>query len=972
MQYLPIQRYSDLICVVAPLVEANAMAELKMPMDHIARSLEALPYIPAFFADDTHITFCAPQISVYCSFTTSSAELQLEAITSIPTGFQLPASQLYRLQLPNLRFVIADNTANHPKTTSENQLATLQTWSKLAEQAQHQQKNSHQFQEYSQKLIELNTAITLWDRFEKDTAHTKIAYSEWVFADGADSDLRNCIDLVSNAAENYLLAEDRVRFTDTEVTGEVVIAADSLARIRLNKMAHADVALIPAAGSLEKISPFQAWRYTETVQRMRERATENPFLAETLLGKDFQPKAKDAQHFIAPETLNQTQADAIQNAIAAKDVYLIKGPPGTGKTKTVGELAAYYAQNGSRVLLTAHSNKAADTALKAVPDVCLRIRAGKEERITDEMRQFTAEFLADEQRKNAVKNCEVQLQQFQEYARSPKLLHKLEHELVSELRLCEKTEHSIIRLRQQKEKQISKIRAPYRKPLPANRAAYAKALDEYDAALQQIQLLETRLADLRQRKVTFWNKIAHNWRLRQTEHHLQRAQQLLQQISDRSNAIQQKYLSMNCELTAKLQGPPILALDKQISETETNWRQIVEHIEHIFAAAGVFLDFPKSVPQSAAIRANTRLLGLGHSADLRARQTAILQDWSAALQSSETWLPQTITRSARIIAATTIGSAAALPVEEQYFDVVIIDEAGQCSLIDAIIPMARARKTILAGDDMQLPPAEKFDFQQWFDAKSGAGSQQAEETRAFVRNVRAKSVFAEMFATTPNSHKTLLNIQYRMAPEIADLVSKLFYHSEIHTDASVTQSAENPVPLFDRRIIFIDTADLANRREKQNVNHKGFFNIREAEILADLFGEILLKDPQISVGVIVPYREQARTIRNLLLQKFDAEQKAVIGDSVSTVDAFQGSERDVILFGFTRSSAQRAVGFLAEQTRLNVALSRAKRQLILVGDSSTLHNAKDDTFAGAMRAITEHITTYGTLINAAEFFSAAQ
>ena len=973
MQYLPIQRYSDLIILAAPQAEAKVAALNGVSLEQAALTLEKPRYVQAIFDDDSHITIYAPQLYVRCSFNVALSTLQLEEIAGIPPDFQLPAAQIFRLQLRNVQFVSSASSANYEKIVSENQMLALKQWQSLAEQARNVRGASHQFQEYSHTLVELSAAITLWDRFEKDAARIKISYTEWVLADVADVAARNCIDIVSAAAENYLLAEDRVRFTGTEVAGEVVFVADSAARIRLSKGARADISVIPATGSIEKISPFQAWRYTEAVQRMRERAAENPYLVEALLGKNFQPPALAVQNFIAPATLNQTQAAAIQNAIAAKDVYLIKGPPGTGKTKTVSELAVYYAQNGARVLLTAHSNKAADTALKSVPDVCLRIRAGKEERFSDEMIRFTAEAQAEEQRKNAVKNCEIRLQQLQEYARNPKLLHKFEQELAAELHLCEKNERAIARLRQEKDKQINRIRAPYHKPLPANRAAYAKSLDDYDAAQKQIHLLEARLAELRQRKVSFWNKLAHNWRMRQTEQHLRRALQNLQQISDRSNAIQQKYVTMSNELAAKLQSPPIAALDNRIRETEDLRRQIVKRIEGIFAAGGAYCNFPETVPQTSAIRASARLLNHAHSAELRARQAAVLQDWSTALQNSESWLPNTITRSARIVATTTIGSAIALPPEEQYFDVAIVDEAGQCSLIDALIPMARARKTILAGDDMQLPPAEKFDFQQWFDTKSGAGQSRAAESSAFVRNIRAKSVFAELFTATPNAHKTLLNIQYRMSPEIADLVSKLFYHSEILTDDSAQQrAAENSVPLFDRRIVFIDTADLANRREKQHIKHKGFINIREAEILADLFGKILIEHPQISAGVIVPYREQARYIRNLLLQKFGAEQKTVIWESISTVDAFQGSERDIILFGFTRSSEQRSVGFLAEQTRLNVALSRAKCQLILVGDTSTLQNAKDDAFAGAMREIADHIYTHGTLINAAEFFSAAQ
>jgi superfamily I DNA and/or RNA helicase len=111
--------------------------------------------------------------------------------------------------------------------------------------------------------------------------------------------------------------------------------------------------------------------------------------------------------------------------------------------------------------------------------------------------------------------------------------------------------------------------------------------------------------------------------------------------------------------------------------------------------------------------------------------------------------------------------------------------------------------------------------------------------------------------------------------------------------------------------------------------------------------------------VIVPYRAQVFLIRKLLVEQFGVASR--LGDNVGTLDSFQGDERDLIVYGFTRSNQNGDIGFLKELRRLNVAMTRTKQQLVLVGDTSTLLHANNKDFAELMKSLDEHLREYGDI-----------
>ena len=271
---------------------------------------------------------------------------------------------------------------------------------------------------------------------------------------------------------------------------------------------------------------------------------------------------------------------------------------------------------------------------------------------------------------------------------------------------------------------------------------------------------------------------------------------------------------------------------------------------------------------------------------------------------------------ARVIASTLAGSASHL-LAGQKFGTLFIDEAAQALEPACWIAIRRASRVVLAGDHCQLPPTVKS-----IEAlRGGLGITLME------RIVRQKPDVV-----------TLLKTQYRMNEQIMRFSSDWFYGGMVE---AAPQIRFRGILDFDNPMTWIDTADVEGKEEFVGESF-GRINRAEAQLTLDTLQEYFTKigkqrilDERIDVGVISPYRAQVQLLRRLIKKKeFFKPYRGLI--SVNTVDGFQGQERDIIVISLVRANADGQIGFLSDLRRMNVAITRARMKLIILGDVQTM------------------------------------
>lgn len=271
---------------------------------------------------------------------------------------------------------------------------------------------------------------------------------------------------------------------------------------------------------------------------------------------------------------------------------------------------------------------------------------------------------------------------------------------------------------------------------------------------------------------------------------------------------------------------------------------------------------------------------------------------------------------ARVIACTLVGSANRL-LTGQKFGTLFIDEAAQALEAACWIPIRKADRVILAGDHCQLPPTVKA----------------PEALRAGLGHTLMQTIVKSKPDTV-----SLLKLQYRMNDEIMRFSSEWFYGGMLQSAPEVKYRS---ILDFDTPIEWINTEGLDCNEEFIGENY-GRINKSEAELSIEQLKGYITKigrerflDERIDVGMISPYKAQVQYLRRLVRNGafFKPYRQAI---TINTVDGFQGQERDVILISLVRANEEGQIGFLNDLRRMNVAITRARMKLIILGDASTL------------------------------------
>lgn len=253
----------------------------------------------------------------------------------------------------------------------------------------------------------------------------------------------------------------------------------------------------------------------------------------------------------------------------------------------------------------------------------------------------------------------------------------------------------------------------------------------------------------------------------------------------------------------------------------------------------------------------------------------------------------------------TNSSAALESISRTKFDVAIIDEASQATIPSVLIPIAKAHRFILAGDHKQLPPTIISDKAQKLEI----------------------TLFEELIKIYPFKSQ-LLDVQYRMNSLLMKFPNAEFYNNNLKSDASVDDITINDIITTGEQeepMLFVDTSNVDYDGERHLKDSKSIINSLEAEVAIRLANDYLKVGlSEEDIGIISPYADQVKLIQD----KTPVE--------VKTVDGFQGREKEIIIISTVRSNEDGNIGFLRDLRRLNVAITRAKRKLIIIGNINTL------------------------------------
>jgi replicative DNA helicase len=781
-----------------------------------------------------------------------------------------------------------------------------------------------------------------------------------------------------------------VRLKDnTRIRGKVVRIEDEWFTVRFGR--EIDIEEVSPPGPFETVTVQAAFRVQKkALESLRTGDINNPYLLNVLVDNSYQEHEVASDQHV--DGLNKQQLESFQNALHVKDMLLIQGPPGTGKTHTITQIVQHYQNKKQRILITARTHKAVDNVLKELIGIGLKVlRVGHEDKISFFSKDLLIESQAASMQKDILDNTSTSLEiltrlNIEEADKLAKSIQDIPV-FIGRLRKLENISNQIIDQHLDDEETIKQRYVDLLEPLKQQQRLLLAQRSKLNEELAALQRRYDDMNEIQLTAVGLKNKKKLELQMGEKQGEIEQLTIKYQQVKDRLKDLQQE----SEQALGRLRRGAQEAQDTA-SIRANGVREIYSEIRLILDAARVLNRPPiKRAGLTPGILIQY-LMDFQQMWEKEGKNNVknrykVLKRWHEQVEASADELHPLLVRRADVIGATCIGSATAHILTDVDFDMVVVDEAGQINVLDLLVPLVRGKRTILVGDHQQLPPLVDDDVQKRIldrvttlpeqtntDTPTGENADGESETidvqlQRQMSDMLTKSVFEYLFdsARQASGHMITLREQHRMPKVLADFVSEQFYQGELitpDTEKKVYRGRGNE--FFSKQLVFIDTASLPPTDKQEYVNGHiveqneqiqgaSYTNPKEAEIIIRLIDYYIEQDQQ--WVVIVPYRAQAEYIRNALREHLQGEYNPEYNEFISTVDAFQGGEKPIVIYGFTRSNPQCRVGFLSERRRLNVALTRAKQQLILIGDTDTLASARNSAFRKLIRALLQHIKT---------------
>ncbi len=601
-------------------------------------------------------------------------------------------------------------------------------------------------------------------------------------------------------------------------------------------------------------------------------------LREFLVGiKEIETPSLDAEIQLINLDLNKSQKEVVKAALSTQDFLLVQGPPGTGKTTFITEVILQTLQQNpeARILLSSQTHVALDNALERVqkkhPDLKL-IRIGNSERVSEGVSSLLLEEQMEKWRNDALSKGKNFLNDWC----TNNGISKQELEKVALFQSLKNIERDLSSLRQELESH--KLEKENNFPSNNNSINYrqqgkrsipVQKKEEFQFLEAEIKRLEERAKTLRDEKK-------------------QKAKSL------------QEITKIKTDELLRCSAEELDARSKNLIESSTsNDAQLLEGL----------------------INRHLQKLGFSYDivrlSDLFLEMFNLQQDWFEQFGRNERFNIPLLKRS-QVVAGTCVGFPKEILQVE--FDLCIVDEVSKATATEVLIPMSRSKRFLLVGDPQQLPP---------FQDEASRNSGFLKDYGLTTEDIR-ETLFDHLWGILPDECRKMLTIQHRMVKPIGKLISSCFYEGKL--DSNGPNFDEDLIRILPKSVTWLTTSGLQNSREQ--IANSSFNNACEVKLIFSWLQKLNQVAKEVkkrySVAVLTGYAAQLR----LLNRKLDAQQDSLPALTIecNTVDAFQGREADIVFYSVTRSNREGKMGFLRDEARLNVALSRGRLALVIVGD----------------------------------------
>lgn len=736
-------------------------------------------------------------------------------------------------------------------------------------------------------------------RVEKEKK--SLRYKKFEYLEDTNSitvELEMNTDDIKFTSDDLLAMTDRFNLFNNVVVGYLRAINGKLLTIDLS--ANANVEKIALSGEIcvdKTMAESSLSRQEKALKMVQYKEIINPKISDIIYNPSL---ARSKQNIILTEKdcfsklIDNSKLRSLEGALAANDIYLLQGPPGTGKTKFISELVCQILKEAphSKILIASQSNVAVDHSLTKINEIrsdVSMIRIGIQEKFSKSVASYTVDAFFKKWSSEVIARCNEAIEEYKK-------------EIGIDDAISEKN----------------------------------KIILEIESLKSELIKLNNEIRNVENEKNKLY-KIYNKWQV------------ITRKISDMIGELRKNNKKISDEsLLDIMEG-----FDNKISGLSTELETVIEETINVSdKKADIEKQYDYLIKQvnekNSDIQEWKEIIGVSNDKDYQNKKDEIeklvkenkikynemckieniCSEWKERIKSGNELFQECI-EDVTIVGATCLGITNLSSKIDLEFDWVIVDEAGRATPPEILVPIGLGKKIVLVGDHKQLPPVvdEKLAKDQLDDIN-------------VTKEDLEESLFAYLEEKLDNSCKSILNQQYRMNPVIGQLISHIFYDDFLQSETTIE---EKSIPFSfwgNKALVWLSTSNLQDAKEEVVYGTQiTYVNNSEANIIFEYIvkmdKELREKNIKKEIAIITGYRAQ----KELLIRIYESQyvnKLHMVSIEINTIDAFQGRETDIVFYSVVRNNDEGNVGFLSDVRRLNVAFSRAKELLVVVGNHSAV------------------------------------